>query len=133
MGLVHKRDMKKVVHPGQAQEEQAVRLSRTQKKKAALSLQDLGERLVKLSDEQLKRIDLPGDVLAAVKTAKTIKKHNPLNRQLQYIGTLMRKHDPAPVREFLDALEQGNRKQTAKSKQNDKMKDELDGHERPAT
>jgi ribosome-associated protein len=133
MGLVHKRDMKKTVHPGQAQEEQPVRLSRTQKKKAALSLQDLGERLVKLSDEQLKRIDLPGDVLAAVKTAKTIKKHNPHNRQMQYIGTLMRKHDPAPVREFLDALEQGNRKQTAKVKQNDKMTDELDGHERPTT
>jgi len=133
MGLVHKRDMKKVVHPGQAQEEQPVRLSRTQKKKAALSLQDLGERLVKLSDEQLKRIDLPGDVLAAVKTAKAIKKHNPLNRQMQYIGTLMRKHDPAPVREFLDALEQGNRQQTAKVKQNDKMTDERGGHERPTT
>jgi ribosome-associated protein len=125
--------MKKAVKPEEEQGEQSVRLSRTQKKRAALSLQDLGERLVKLSDEQLKRIDLPGDVLAAVKTAKTIKKHNPLNRQMQYIGTLMRKHDPAPIREFLDALEQGNRKQTAKVKQNEKMTDELDGHERPTT
>ncbi len=133
MGLVRKRDMKKAVQPGQSQEEQPARLSRTQKKKAALSLQDLGERLVKLSDELLRQIDLPGDVLAAVKTAKTIKKHNPLNRQMQYIGTLMRKHDPAPVREFLDALEQGNRKQIVKSKQNDKMTDEPDGHERPTT
>jgi ribosome-associated protein len=84
-----------------------VRLSKTQKKKAALSLQDLGERLVKLSDGQLKRIDLPGDVLAAVKAAKTIKKHTPRNRQMQYIGTLMRKCDPAPVREFLEALSRG--------------------------
>jgi ribosome-associated protein len=125
--------MKKAAQPGQAQEEEPARLSRTQKKKAALSLQDLGERLVKLSDVQLKRIDLPEDVLAAVKMAKTIKKHNPLDRQMQYIGTLMRKCDPAPVREFLAALEQGNRKQTAKVKQNEKMTDELDGHERPTT
>jgi len=120
MGLVHKKDMRKAVQPGQVQDEQPVRLSRTQKKKAALSLQDLGERLVKLSDEQLKRIDLPGDVLAAVKTAKTIKKYNPLNRQMQYIGTLMRKYDPAPVREFLDALEHGNHRQTAKVEQDEK-------------
>ena len=117
MGLVRKRDMKKAAQPGQAEEEQPARLSRTQKKKAALSLQHLGERLVKLSDVQLKRIDLPEDVLAAVKAAKIMKKHGPLNRQMQYIGTLMRKCDPAPVREILDALEQG--KQTAKVKQHE--------------
>jgi len=107
MGLVRKRDMTKAVKPGQEQEEQPVRLSRTQKKKAALSLQDLGERLVKLTDEQLKKIGLAEDVLTAVKAAKTIKKHGPLDRQMQYVGSLMRKYDPAPVREFLDALDQG--------------------------
>ncbi len=117
MGLVHKKDMRKAVQHGQAQGEQPMRLSRTQKKKAALSLQDLGERLVKLSDEQLKQIGLPEDVLTAVKAAKTIKKHNPLSRQMQHIGSLMRKYDPAPVREFFDASKQGNRRQTAKSGQ----------------
>lgn len=120
MGLVRKKDMKKAVQHGQAQGEQPMRLSRTQKKKAALSLQDLGERLVKLSDEQLKQIGLPGDVLTAVKAAKAIKKHNPLSRQMQHIGSLMRKYDPAPVREFFDALKQGNRRQTAKLKQDEK-------------
>lgn len=120
MGLVRKTDLKKAVQPGQVQGEQPVRLSRTQKKNAALSLQDLSERLVTLSDRQLERIDLPGDVLAAVKAAKIIKKHSPRKRQMQYLGTLMRKYDPAPVREFLGALEQGNHQQTVKSKQNEK-------------
>jgi ribosome-associated protein len=114
MGLVRKRDMKKAAQPGQAQEEQPARLSKTKKKEAALSLQDLGERLVKLSNEQLAQIDLPEAVLAAVKAAKTIKKHNPLSRQMQHIGSLMRKHDPAPVREYLDALEQGKPRQAKK-------------------
>jgi ribosome-associated protein len=104
------------VQPGQEQEEEPARLSKTQKKKAALSLQDLGERLVQLSDEQLNRIDLPGDVLAAVKAAKTIKKHNPRSRQMQYIGTLMRKHDPAPVREFLECIDAGGPPPDAKIK-----------------
>ena len=119
MGLVRKRDMRKAAKPGQEQEEKPVRVSRTQKKKAALSLQDLGERLVKLSLEQLKQIDLPENVLAAVKMAKAIKKHNPLDRQMQYIGTLMRKHDAAPIKEYLDALEQGRRPKTAKSELNE--------------
>jgi ribosome-associated protein len=116
MGLVHKKDMKKAVQPGQAQGEQPARLSKTEKKKAALSLQDLGERLVKLSNEQLQQIDLPANVLAAVIAAKTINKHNPLNRQMQHIGSLMRKYDPAPVREFLDALEQGKRRTSSLKK-----------------
>ena len=120
MGLVHKRDMKKSAQPGQEQAEQPERLSKTQKKKEALSRQELGERLVKLSDEQLKRIALPEDVLVAVKAAKTIKKHGPLDRQMQYIGTLMRKYDPTPVREFLDALEQGKHRQIAKTIKNEK-------------
>jgi ribosomal 50S subunit-associated protein YjgA (DUF615 family) len=107
MGLVRKRDMRRAAQPGEAQDVQQSRPSRTQKKKAALSLQDLGERLVKLSDEQLKQIDLPGDILAAVRLAKTIKKHCPRDRQMQYIGTLMRKHDAAPIKEFLDALDKG--------------------------
>ena len=107
MGLVGKIEMKKTTNPGQDQGEQPVRLSRTQKKKAALSLQDLGERLVKLPDEQLGQVGLPGDLLAAVKAAKTIKKHCPRNRQMQYIGCLMRMYDPSPVKEFLDALDRG--------------------------
>jgi ribosome-associated protein len=110
MGLVNKKDRKKAVKPGQEQGEQTVRLSRTQKKNAAQSLQDLGERLVKLPDEKLDKIGLSGDVLAAVKAAKTIKKHCPRNRQMQYIGSLMRLYDPAPVREFLDALDQKNKR-----------------------
>ena len=107
MGLVRKKDLKKTTKAAQEQEEQPARLSKTQKKRAALSLQDLGERLVKLSDEQLKQIGLAEDILKAVKAAKTIKKHGPLDRQMQYVGSLMRKYDPTPVQEFLDALDQG--------------------------
>jgi ribosome-associated protein len=107
MGLVHKKDLKGTAKAEQESGEQPVRLSKTQKKKAALSLQSLGERLVNLSDEQLKQIGLAEDILKAVKEAKTIKKHVPFNRQMQYVGSLMRKYDPAPVQEFLNALDQG--------------------------
>lgn len=104
---MRKKDLKKTAMPGQEQGERPARLSRTQKKNAALSLQELGIRLVKLSDERLMRIGLAEDILKAVQAAKTIKKHGPFDRQLQYIGSLMRKYDPAPVRDFLEALDRG--------------------------
>jgi ribosome-associated protein len=84
-------------------------LSKTQKKKEALSLQALGERLVTLSVEQLKNIELPSDMFNAVILAKKLKKHGARLRQMQYIGTLMRKYDPQPVQEALQRIEQGNR------------------------
>jgi ribosome-associated protein len=113
------KKLKKTTEAGQERGEPLVRLSRTQQKNAALSLQELGERLVKLPNEQLDQFGLTEDILKAVKAAKTIKKHCPLNRQMQYIGSLMRKYDPAPVREFLDALEQRKRRQAAKPKRNE--------------
>ena len=107
MGPIRKKGLTKPANAGEGREEQPARLSRTQKKKAALLLQDLGERLVKLTDEQLDQIGLAEDILKAVKLAKTIKKHGPFDRQMQYVGSLMRKYDPAPVQEFFDALDRG--------------------------
>ncbi len=100
-------------------------VSKTQKKKEALSLQALGEQLVTLSAEQLKNIDLPMDMLNAVTLAKSLKKHGALLRQMQYIGTLMRKHDPAPIQDALQRLEQGTHQQTEDHRKKEKWRDEL--------
>ena len=87
-------------------------LSRTEKKKAALTLQELGEQLVKLSNEQLRSMDLPENLLTAIQLAKKTTKHVPLLRQMQYIGTLMRKYDTTAIAEFLHTIEEGNHKRT---------------------
>jgi len=100
-------------------------LSKTQKKKEALSLQAMGEQLVTLSSEQLKNIDLPVDLLNAVTLAKSLKKHGARLRQIQYIGTLMRKHDPAPIQDYLQRIEQGTHKQTEDHQKREKWRDEL--------
>jgi len=100
-------------------------LSRTEKKKAAVSLQDLGEQLVKLSNEQLRSIDLPETLFTAIQLAKKTTKHGPLLRQMQYIGTLMRKYDTATIREFLHTIEEGNHKRTMAFKQIETWRDEL--------
>ncbi len=86
-----------------------IRKSKTQKKKEALSLQKLGERLVKLSAEQIEGIDLPEEIYNAVKLAKTLKREA-LRRQMQFIGVLMRKNDPGKIQEALHNIEPGNYK-----------------------
>lgn len=105
--------------------------SKTQKKKEATSLQDLGKRLVDLSDEQLKGINLPEEIYDAVSSAKTIKSHGAHRRQMQYIGALMRKIDPGPVQEALDSIEQGYYKSSLSFKEIEDWRDELIAGNKP--
>jgi ribosome-associated protein len=99
--------------------------SKTRKKKEALSLQELGERLVKLSNDLIDDMDLPTEVYDAVMFAKTLKKHGARRRQMQYIGTLMRKYDPSPVEEALHNLDTGNKRKAAAFQELERWRDEL--------
>lgn len=99
--------------------------SKTQKKKEAHDLQKLGERLVNLTAEQLKGIDLPEKIFDAVACTKTIKSRRALHRQMQYIGTLMRSIDPVPVREALRHIDQSLSTKTAAFKETEKWRDAL--------
>ena len=100
-------------------------VSKTQKKKEALALQDLGERLVELKDEHLKNIKLPEDLYEAVVLAKTIKKHVPRLRQMQHIGVLMRRHDSQPIQDAIKRLDEGRDAGSALHKQVEQWRDQL--------
>ena len=81
--------------------------SRTQAKKASAALQKLGERLTKLSPDQLKSIDIPDDLRNAILDTRDITSNKASCRNRQFIGALMRKSDPEPIHEALDRLEAG--------------------------
>jgi len=68
-------------------------LSKSQRKRDATALQDLGQQLVKLTPTQLSRVPLPDELLAAVRLAQGITQRGGHKRQLQYIGKLMRQLD----------------------------------------
>jgi ribosome-associated protein len=76
-------------------------VSRTKKKQQVEELQKLGVALVDLPATQLDALGLPALLLAAVREAQRITSHEARRRQLQYIGKLMRKVDPEPVRAAL--------------------------------
>ncbi len=99
--------------------------SKTQKKTDATALQTLGEKLVKLSNEQLKDIDMPEELSDAVRQAKTINSNIARRRQMQFIGTLMRKIDPESIREAIEEIEHGNYKKAMNFKETERWRDEL--------
>lgn len=90
-------------------------ISKSQKKRDMLALQDIGVELVRLSTESINKLNLPEQLLIAVLDAKRIptSKHGGYKRQMQYIGKVMRNVDAAPIAEQLEAMKAPNKKQTA--------------------
>ncbi|MCB1810887.1 MAG: DUF615 domain-containing protein [Candidatus Competibacteraceae bacterium] len=81
--------------------------SKSQLKREALAVRDLGVELVKLTATQLEKIPLPDDIRAAVEQAQRIKAHGGRRRQLQYIGKLLRQLDTEPIATALTDLQSG--------------------------
>ena len=88
-------------------------ISKSQRKRDMTALQDLGAALVKLSPEQLARIDMPESLREAVSECRRFTKHEARRRQMQYIGRIMRDLDAAPIAEQLAAMHAPSRAQTA--------------------
>lgn len=78
--------------------------SKSQRKRDATALQDLGEQLAQLTPAQLRRVPLPDELLAAVRLAQGITQRGGRKRQLQYIGKLMRQLDEAETAAIRVAL-----------------------------
>lgn len=81
--------------------------SKSQRKREAHALQDLGAQLIDLKPTQLEKLPLPDDLRNAVRTVQTMPQRGARKRQLQYIGKLMRQIDPEPIQTALDDLETG--------------------------
>ena len=79
-------------------------VSRTKKKEAVEELQRLGAALIALPAKELDALDLPAVLLAAVREAQRITSHGAKRRQVQFIGKVMRKLAPAPVRAAVAAI-----------------------------
>lgn len=100
-------------------------ISRSQKKKATRELQELGERLLALSPQQLETLDIPDELTQAIRFARTINSHGAFRRQCQYIGTLMRRVDPEPILDALRNFELGDYKKKAAFKTVERWRDDL--------
>ena len=78
--------------------------SKSARKREYLALQKLGEQLLTLKESDLHATDLDAELLEAVLEARRIRSHGALRRQKQYIGKLMRRLDPEPIRAAIERL-----------------------------
>ena len=85
--------------------EHDTQISKSQRKRDLHALKELGIKLLDFSDDGLRQLDLPEDLLEALLTAKKITSHVARKRQLAYIGKLMKTIDPAPIRAIIEARE----------------------------
>ncbi|MFM7066193.1 MAG: ribosome biogenesis factor YjgA, partial [Gammaproteobacteria bacterium] len=89
--------------------------SKSQRKRDADRLQDLGESLIALKPAELDALGLPEPLRDAVALAQRITAHGGLYRQKQYIGKLMRKLEPEDVEAIRTAIteqHQGSARET---------------------
>ena len=77
--------------------------SKNARKREQLALQELGEHLIPLKNDELESIGLNEELLNAVRAAARMKSHGALRRQKQLIGKLMRQADADLVRARLDS------------------------------
>lgn len=96
--------MKPFAHEDRDDEEFDNRPSRSQLKRDVEALQALGEELITLSVDALKKFDIPENLKIALLDAKKITANGAIRRQRQYIGKLMRTVDPAPIQAQLSVI-----------------------------
>jgi ribosome-associated protein len=99
--------------------------SRSKAKAESDALQKLGVQLLDLPESRLKKLDLPEKLFDAVQDAKRISNFEGKRRQMQYIGKLMRKVDPAPIEAAVTAAKKGSATETLMLHRAEKWRDDL--------
>jgi ribosome-associated protein len=105
------------------------RPSKSELKRQAHALQDLGEALIALPDERLAALPMSDTLLDAVRELKRIRSHEGRRRQMQYVGKLMRQADAEPLREAVAALQLSKAHDTLALHRAERWRDELIEHD----
>jgi len=100
-------------------------ISKSQKKRDADKLQQLGVSLIDLPQKKLDTFPLPPSLRDAILLARSLKSHGAIRRQAQLIGKMMRKADHALIAEHFDALTAEEKGQTALFHRLEKWRDRL--------
>ncbi|MFZ7344576.1 ribosome biogenesis factor YjgA [Avibacterium volantium] len=106
------------------EQEEIIWVSKSEIKRDAEALKQLGEKLVNLTKTNLEKIPLEENILDAIALAQRLQKEAK-RRQLQYIGKLLRQVDAEPIQEALDKIENKHNHQQALLHKLELLRDEL--------
>jgi len=91
-------------------QEEIIWVSKSEIKRDAEDLKQLGEKLVNLTKANLTKVPLDDSLKDAIELAQRLQKEA-RRRQLQYIGKLLRSIDAEPIREALEKIENKHNQQ----------------------
>lgn len=93
-------------------DEEIIWVSKSEIKRDAEHLKKLGSQLIELNAANLAKMPLDDTLREAVELAQKLRLEA-RRRQIQYIGKLLRKQDPAPIQEALDKVQNRHNQQLA--------------------
>lgn len=100
-------------------------ISRTKKKESMQIYKLMGEELISLSKNHLSIIPLNTEILEALKVAKKIKVGNALNRQMSFIGKLIRNNNFEEIQAALEKLNNQDSVRDQNARQAEKWRDKI--------
>lgn len=106
--------------------------SKTRRKKDAEARQNLGIDLLGLPESDWRTLELPEELVLALREARHIRSNGARKRQFQYIGKLMRDIDPEPIRAHFEILRQRARRASQAHHRLEKWRDRIIGELDPA-
>ena len=105
-------------------QEEIIWVSKSEIKRDAEDLKQLGEKLVNLTKANLTKVPLDDSLKDAIELAQRLQKEA-RRRQLQYIGKLLRSIDAEPIREALEKIENKHNQQQAMLHKLEILRDEV--------
>ncbi|WP_339056527.1 ribosome biogenesis factor YjgA [Candidatus Regiella endosymbiont of Tuberolachnus salignus] len=105
-------------------DDEIIWVSKSEIKRDAEALKDLGSELVNLSKNVLERIPLDEELLAAIQLAQKIDK-GAHRRQIQLIGKLLRKREIEPIQTALDKIKNRHNQQVFLFHKLETLRDDL--------
>lgn len=119
-----KRKKKEAFDWEEEDQEEIIWVSKSEIKRDAEDLKQLGEKLVNLTKANLTKVPLDESLLDAIELAQRLQKEA-RRRQLQFIGKLLRGMDVEPIREALAKIENKHNQQQAMLHKIERVRDEL--------
>lgn len=100
-------------------------ISKTALKKKAKDVHAFGKILASLTDKQIAQMELPENIIVAIKDLKDIKRSSAQKRQSLYLAKLLRGIDLSKAYEFVDQLKFESKSEIRKHHQAEVWRDKL--------
>ncbi len=106
-------------------ENNSLEISKSQRKRDAHELLDLGKKLISMPESRLKRMPLDDDLRREVEFARRIRSNGARKRQMMTVGKMLRLRDNEMLIDAVNDIDQKNRKEHARFHHVEAWRDQL--------